>query len=164
MSDLVRRGLRMDPDRVIVGEVLGDEVIDMLNAMSQGNEGSLCTIHANSSEGVFRRICAYAVQSPERLPAEATVLLIAGAVDLVIFIDQLDQRHTGGSLKRFVGSVREVVGAEGTQVLSREVFRPASGDDRRAVPGEQPECLDDLRRAGFDLSLLSQPTGKRLSR
>lgn len=159
MSDLVRRGLRMDPDRVIVGEVLGDEVIDMLNAMSQGNEGSLCTIHANSSEGVFRRICAYAVQSGERLPAEATVLLIAGAVDFVIFIDQLDERHTGGGLRRFVGSVREVLGAEGTQVLSREVFRPASGADRRAVPGEAPECGDDLHRAGYDAHLFRKAKG-----
>jgi Flp pilus assembly CpaF family ATPase len=159
MSDLVRRGLRMDPDRVIVGEVLGDEIIDMLNAMSQGNEGSLCTIHANSSEGVFRRICAYAVQSPERLPAEATVLLIAGAVDFVIFIDQVDERNTGGGLRRFVGSIREVVGAEGTQVLSREVFRPASGADRRAVPGEAPACIDDLRREGYDSRLFRKLKG-----
>jgi len=159
MSDLVRRGLRMDPDRVIVGEVLGDEVIDMLNAMSQGNEGSMCTIHANSSEGVFRRICAYAVQSAERLPAEATVLLIAGAVDLVIFIDQVDERHVGGGLRRFVGSVREVLGAEGTGVVSREVFRPASGADRRAVPGEAPECLDDLKRVGYDARLFRKLKG-----
>ena len=159
MSELVRRGLRMDPDRVIVGEVLGDEVIDMLNAMSQGNDGSLCTIHANSSEGVFRRICSYAIQSGERLPVEATNLLIAGAVDFVVFLDQVDERHEGGALRRFVGSVREVLGAEGAAVVSREVFRPASATNRRAVPGEQAECVDDLGRHGYDTRLFRRARG-----
>ena len=56
MAVLVRRALRMNADRVIVGEVLGDEVIPMLNAMSQGRSGSMCTIHADSSAGVFRRL------------------------------------------------------------------------------------------------------------
>jgi Flp pilus assembly CpaF family ATPase len=159
MNELVRRGLRMDPDRVIVGEVLGDEVIDMLNAMSQGNDGSLCTIHANSSAGAFRRICAYAVQSPEHLPAEATTLLIAGAVDFVVFVDQLDERHAGGTLRRYVGSVLEVLGAEGASVVSREVFRPASARDRRAVPGDAAACIDDLRRHGYDTALFRRAKG-----
>ncbi len=57
MADLVRRSLRMNPSRVIVGEVLGDEIVTMLNAMSQGNDGSLSTIHSNSSMEVFNRIC-----------------------------------------------------------------------------------------------------------
>ena len=70
MARLVRRSLRMNASRVIVGEVLGDEVIPMLNAMSQGRSGSMGTIHADSSSGVFRRIAAYAVQAPERLPSE----------------------------------------------------------------------------------------------
>ena len=72
VADLVRRALRMNADRVIVGEVLGDEVLPMLNAMSQGRSGSMCTVHADSSAGVFRRIASYAVQAPERLPLEAT--------------------------------------------------------------------------------------------
>src|SRR5207237_8394539 len=86
MAELVRRGLRMDPDRVIVGEVLGDEILSLLNAMSQGNDGSLCTIHANSSEGVFRRIASYAIQSPDRLAVVATNLLMPDAVHYVAFI------------------------------------------------------------------------------
>ena len=57
-AHLVRMSLRMSPDRVIVGEVRGDEVIPMLNAMSQGNDGSMCTIHADSSAGVFRKLGA----------------------------------------------------------------------------------------------------------
>jgi len=88
MAQLVRRGLRMDPSRVIVGEVLGDEVLAMLEAMSQGNDGSMCTIHANSSASVFRRVATYAIKSAERLPVEATNLLVAGAVDFVVFISQ----------------------------------------------------------------------------
>ncbi len=59
----------------------------MLNAMSQGRSGSMCTIHADSSAGVFRRIASYAVQAPERLPLEASNLLIAGAVHLVVHLD-----------------------------------------------------------------------------
>ena len=77
MADLVRRSLRMNPSRVIVGEVLGDEIVTMLNAMSQGNDGSLSTIHANSSSEVFNRIATYAIQSAEHLPQDATNLLIA---------------------------------------------------------------------------------------
>ena len=72
VADLVRRALRMNADRVVVGEVLGDEVLPMLNAMSQGRSGSMCTIHADSSAGVFRRIASYAVQAQERLPLEAS--------------------------------------------------------------------------------------------
>jgi pilus assembly protein CpaF len=67
LANLVRWGLRMNPDRVIVGEVRGDEVLPMLNAMSQGNDGSMCTIHANSSAGAFGKLAMYAVQAPERL-------------------------------------------------------------------------------------------------
>ena len=87
VSDLVRRALRMNADRVIVGEVLGDEILPMLNAMSQGRSGSMCTIHADSSAGVFRRIASYAVQATERLPLEASNLLIAGAVHFVVHLD-----------------------------------------------------------------------------
>src|ERR1700728_5440919 len=71
MAELVRRSLRMNPSRVIVGEVLGDEIVTMLNAMTQGNDGSLSTIHANSSLEVFNRIATYAIQATERLPVEA---------------------------------------------------------------------------------------------
>ena len=70
-----------------MGEVLGDEILPMLNAMSQGRSGSMCTIHADSSAGVFRRIASYAVQAPERLPLEATNLLVAGAIHFVVFLD-----------------------------------------------------------------------------
>src|SRR4029453_7489852 len=96
MAELVQHGLRMDPSRVIVGEVLGDEVLSMLNAMSQGNDGSMCTIHATSSENTFQRIATHATRSAPRLPVEATAQLVAGAIDFVVFIGQRDLRAPGG--------------------------------------------------------------------
>jgi len=171
VADLVRRSLRMNADRVIVGEVLGDEVLPMLNAMSQGRSGSMCTIHAESSAGVFRRIASYAVQAPERLPIEATNLLIAGALHFVVHLDSTlhgdgdggpaaattvagarptDWFPPQGTRARFVASVREVIDAEGVQVVSNEVYRP--GPDRRARPASplRAETVDELRRFGFD--------------
>src|SRR6266478_5829486 len=131
MADLVRRSLRMNPSRVIVGEVLGDEIVTMLNAMTQGNDGSLSTIHSNSSLEVFNRISTYAIQSAERLPVDATHMLIAGAIDFVVFQEKRNEYTQGGRLRRFVSSVREVTGVDG-RVLSSEVFAP--GPDGRAVP------------------------------
>jgi pilus assembly protein CpaF len=157
MAELVRWGLRMNPDRVIVGEVRGHEVLPMLNAMSQGNDGSMCTIHANSSTGAFGKLAMYAVQAPERLPLEATNLLVANAIDFVVFIGRDMTR--GGKLGRYVASVREVVGAEGSMVVSNEVFAP--GRDGRAVPAAplRSQTLDELQRFGFDVSVLARPDG-----
>lgn len=160
VADLVRRSLRMNADRVIVGEVLGEEILPMLNAMSQGRSGSMCTIHADSSLGVFRRISAYAVQSPERLPLEASNLLIAGAVHFVVFLDTesgprasessgtLAFPATGGR-ERFVSSIREVVDADGEHVVSNEIYRP--GPDRRAERSAplRTETLSELRAVGL---------------
>lgn len=146
MAELVRRSLRMNPSRVIVGEVLGDEIVTMLNAMSQGNDGSLSTIHANSSLEVFNRICTYAIQSAERLPTEATMMLIAGAIDFVVFVERRNDAARGGTLRRIVTSVREVNGVDG-RVLSSEVF--AAGPDGRAVGAAPLSCLPELLEAGY---------------
>jgi pilus assembly protein CpaF len=151
-ADLVRWALRMSPDRVIVGEVRGEEVLPMLNAMSQGNDGSMCTVHAGSSRGAFGKLATYAIQTPERLPLEATNLLIANAMNLVVFIAH--DRHTS---QRTVTSIREVTGADGPLVISNEIFRPGPGG--RAMPGAplQPQTLEALVDAGFDPSLLQRP-------
>jgi pilus assembly protein CpaF len=147
MAELVRRSLRMNPSRVIVGEVLGDEIVTMLNAMTQGNDGSLSTIHANSSLEVFNRISTYAIQAQERLPIDATHMLIAGAIDFVVFQDKRNEYAKGGRLRRFINSVREVTGVDG-RVMSSEVFTP--GPDGRAVPHAPISCLDELAQFGFD--------------
>jgi Flp pilus assembly CpaF family ATPase len=146
MAGLVRRSLRMNPSRVIVGEVLGDEIVTMLNAMSQGNDGSLSTIHSNSSLEVFNRISTYAIQSTERLPVEATHMLIAGAIDFVVFIEKRNEFSRGGRLRRYVSSVREVTGIDG-RVLSSEVFIP--GPDGRARQHAPLSCMDELALHGY---------------
>ncbi|WP_020391992.1 CpaF family protein [Kribbella catacumbae] len=146
MADLVRRSLRMNPSRVIVGEVLGDEIVTMLNAMSQGNDGSLSTIHANSSLEVFNRICTYAIQSAERLPADATMMLIAGAIDFVVFVERRNEFASGGNLRRVVTSVREVNGVDG-RVLSSEIF--AAGPGGMAVPAAPISCMPELQAVGY---------------
>ena len=180
MARLVRRALRMNADRVIVGEVLGDEVLPMLNAMSQGRSGSMCTIHADSSHGIFRRLATYAAQAPERLPLETTNLLIAGAINFVVFLDVVDGgshaatdtdgRHVygwssgevgdaprHGSLRfpsirrrRYVSSVREVVDAEGLHVISNEIFRAGPDGVSTPVAPLRSETLDKLVDHGFD--------------
>jgi Flp pilus assembly CpaF family ATPase len=147
MAELVRRSLRMNPSRVIVGEVLGDEIVTMLNAMSQGNDGSLSTIHANSSLEVFNRISTYAIQSAERLPIDATHMLVAGAIDFVVFQTKRNDYATGGRLKRFVSSIREVTGVDG-RVLSSEVFAP--GPDARAIAHAPVSCAEELAHFGYD--------------
>jgi len=147
MAELVRRSLRQNPSRVIVGEVLGDEIVTMLNAMSQGNDGSLSTIHANSSIEVFNRISTYALQAEERLPVEATHMLIAGSINFVVFLRKRNDYHVGGGLNRVVESVREVTGVDG-RVLSSEVFAPNA--EGVAVPHATISCIDDLVAHGYD--------------
>ncbi|MGW0734463.1 CpaF family protein [Streptomyces sp. NPDC002851] len=143
-AELVRWGLRMSPDRVIVGEIRGAEVIPMCNAMSQGNDGSLSTIHASTSRGVFTKLASYAAQSPERLTLEATNLMVASAVHFVV--------HLGWDAAgcRVVDSVREVIDADGAQVVSNEVYRP--GPDGRAVPAAplRAGTIDDLVAVGYE--------------
>ncbi|MCF2435149.1 Flp pilus assembly complex ATPase component TadA [Streptomyces thinghirensis] len=136
----------MNPSRVIVGEVLGDEIVTMLNAMSQGNDGSLSTIHANSSHEVFNRISTYALQATERLPIEASQMLVAGAVNFVVFIQRRNNFQSGGRLQRMVTSVREVNGVDGC-VLSSEVF--AETPDGRVVPHAPIACLEELIAYGY---------------
>jgi Flp pilus assembly CpaF family ATPase len=143
LAELVRWALRMTPDRVLVGEVRGAEVIPMLNAMSQGNDGSMTTIHASSSRGAMLKLAAYAAQSPEHLTLEDTGLLIAGAVHFVI------QLAWDASGNRCVSSIREVTDADGRQVASNEVWAP--GPDRRAVPAVpvRAATLEELEAAGY---------------
>lgn len=143
LADGVRAALRMDPDRVIVGEVRGAEVLPMLLAMSQGNDGSMCSIHADSSKGVFGRLAMYAAMTRERLEPDVTNLLVANAVDLVVHLGWV------GGVRR-VTSVREVTGVvEGGHVVSNELWRP--GADGRAVPDAPPsgETVAALEAHGF---------------
>jgi Flp pilus assembly CpaF family ATPase len=131
----------------------------MLNAMSQGNDGSMCTVHANSSSGAFGKLAMYAVQAPERLNLEATNLMVANAINFVVHIGAAIGVGGPGVLRRFVSSVREVVGAEGPLVMSNEVFRP--GPDRRAVPAAplRDATLGEMTAVGFDHRVMMRPDG-----
>jgi Flp pilus assembly CpaF family ATPase len=144
LAELVRSALRMDPQRVIVGEVRGAEVLPMLLAMSQGNDGSMCSIHADSSKGVFGRLAMYAAMTPERLVPDVTNLLVASAVDLIVHLGWV-------SGERRVTSVRQVAGTiEGGQVVSNELWRPdGTGSGLPAAP-PTPELAAQLEAHGFD--------------
>lgn len=146
MSSLVRDSLRLNPSRVIVGEVLGDEVITMLNAMTQGNNGSLSTIHANSATDVVDKITTYAAQAPERLGREPTTRLIASGLDFIVHIRLIPLE---GSQRRVVTSVIEVAGINDTgHLLTNELFS-LNRDleiERTAV---RPRCDEDLREVGW---------------
>jgi len=136
MLDLARMALRMDPDRVIIGEVRGGEAFPMLLAMTQGNAGSMCTLHADSSKSVFPKLAAYVSMAGAALPVETVNLLVATAVHFVVHIDMAD------GLRR-VASVREVVDADGVHITSNEIYAPAAG--RAAAPAYP------LRRSTFEL-------------
>ena len=119
VADLTRMALRMDPDRVIVGEVRGAEAFPMLMAMSQGNNGSMCTMHADGTRSVFPKLAAYVSMASTGLPVETVNLLIASAVHFVVYIDN-------ASGHRRITSIREVVDSDGVTIVSNEVFRLAA--------------------------------------
>lgn len=144
MTQLVRWTLRGNPDRVIVGEVLGAEVIDMLNAMGQGNDGSMSTIHARSARDVFNRVATYAIQSAERLPHEASYQLIAGGLDFVVFVS----RHPKTGARR-LETILEVNGFDQT-VQASEIFK-ANGAQTAEWTGVMPSRADELEAAGWDV-------------
>lgn len=155
LAEAVRQGLRMR-GRIIVGEVRGDEVIPMLKAMSAGEDGSMCTIHAMSSSNVFDRLAMYAAMSDgQGFQPEVTAMLVANAIHFVVYLGWDSGRP---SLRR-VQSIREVVGSEGNQVISNEVWSP----DRlgRAVPSARLRAPTEqlLHDNGYDLRLRDNPQG-----
>lgn len=151
LDQCVRACLRLSPDRVIVGEVRGSEVVTMAKAMSIGIDGSLATIHASSSRQALLRLVAYAMEPPALYPREAAIALIGQAVHFIVHLD----RAPGGV--RVVSSVREVLGDDGDQIVSNEVLAP--GSDGRAVPATRlrDDTLDLLIAAGLDQAVLDDP-------
>lgn len=155
VEELVRRALRLNLRRIIVGEVRGSEVLPMLDAMSTG-DGSLCTVHARSAGHAIDRLVTLCTSAG--LNDTFAFRLVAGAVDLIVHIDLVDERWIGGGRHRHVSDVIEVNGiGESHRPATTTVFAP--GPDGRAVPAHPPACLDDLVRAGFDPHLLDQPQG-----
>jgi pilus assembly protein CpaF len=115
--DLVRNALRMRPDRIIVGEVRGPEAFDMMQAMNTGHEGSLTTVHANSTRDALARIENMILMAGLDLPIRAIREQMASALHLVL---QLSRFSDG---RRRVVSVSEITGMEGEIVTMQDVFR-----------------------------------------
>jgi len=113
--DLVKNCLRMRPDRIIVGEVRGDEVLDMLQAMNTGHDGSLTTIHANSPRDALLRLETLVAMSGLTIPNEAVRRYISSALDVIIQVARL----MDGTRK--VVSFQEVIGMEENTITMQEV-------------------------------------------
>lgn len=144
MQQLVRNALAMSPDRLIVGEVRGPEVVDMLAALSTGNDGSMCTIHANSSQAAFSKIATYALRSTEHIPVEATNRMIAESINFVVHVGKSGDGH------RRVESVREVTGCSAGDVSSVEVFTAQGSLTARPGAPVLPATRRRLVSVGFN--------------
>jgi pilus assembly protein CpaF len=148
--DLLRNGLRMRPDRIIVGEVRGSEAFDMMQAMNTGHEGSLTTVHANSPRDALLRVENMILMAGFDLPVRAIREQMASALHMVIHL----ARFVDGSRK--VIAVSEVVGLEGQIVTMQDLFRfqhqgiDANGRvlGRISATGIQPTFLERLEEVG----------------
>jgi pilus assembly protein CpaF len=153
--DLVRNALRMRPDRIVVGEVRGAEVLDMLQAMNTGHDGSLSTIHANSSRDALSRIETMMLMSGISLPVRAMRDYVASALDMIVQVARLSD----GTRK--VVRVTEVVGMEEDVITSQDIFlfeqEGVDADGRvlghHRATGIRPKFSERLLRSGIELSL-----------
>ncbi|WP_408002837.1 CpaF family protein [Pseudorhodobacter wandonensis] len=115
--DCLRNALRMRPDRIIVGETRGEEVIDMLQAMNTGHDGSMTTIHANSARDAVSRLENMIAMAGIEMPLKAVRSQVASAVNLVVQASRLQD----GS--RRMTSITEITGMEGEVISMQEIFR-----------------------------------------
>lgn len=115
--DCIKNALRMRPDRIIVGETRGEEVIDMLQAMNTGHDGSMTTIHANNARDGISRLENMIAMAGIEMPLKAVRSQIAGAVNLIVQASRLQD----GS--RRMTSITEITGMEGDVISMQEVFR-----------------------------------------
>jgi pilus assembly protein CpaF len=151
--DLVRNSLRMRPDRIIVGEIRSVEVVDMLQAMNTGHEGSMATIHANTPRDALTRMQAMIGMSGLNVTETVMTQMIARALDLIVQL----QRGTDG--KRRVIALTEVTGTEGTIIQLQDVFvfKQRGLDAEGRIVGEfqatglRPRCMERLEAAGYPL-------------
>jgi Flp pilus assembly CpaF family ATPase len=152
LSDLTRMALRMDPDRVIVGEVRGAEAFPMLLAMSQGNNGSMCTLHADSTRSVFPKLAAYVSMASTGLPVDVVNLVIAHAVHIVVHIEIVDGH-------RRISSIREVVDADGPRIVSNEIFEATDDGTTRPSYPMTADLRDLLAEHGYDQAMSTRLRG-----
>jgi pilus assembly protein CpaF len=143
----------MRPDRIIVGEVRGGEVLDMLQAMNTGHDGSLTTVHANSPRDALMRLETMVAMAGLNITGESLKRYIASALDVIIQVSRLSD----GSRK--ILSIQEVIGMEGDTVTMQEIFRfkqTGLDEDRNVLgffssTGIRPKFSDRLEAMGISL-------------
>jgi pilus assembly protein CpaF len=163
--ELVKNALRMRPDRVILGEVRGEEAFDMLQAMNTGHEGSMATIHANTPRDAITRLEQMVAMSGMRLTQESTRGQIASAVGMIVQVMRLSDG------RRRLTSVSEITGMEGNVVQMQEIFhfqRTGTEPDGTVVgafhaTGLRPRCLDEMIRRGIKYDTAHFDPGQPLS-
>ncbi len=150
---LVINALRMRPDRIIVGEVRGEEALDMLQAMNTGHDGSLTTVHANSPRDALARIETMIAMGAANLPERAMRQQIASAIQIVV----QQTRLSDGTRK--VTSISEITGMEGDVITMQEVFlfeKLGVTEDGKVVgrfraTGVRPKACERLKASGIHL-------------
>jgi pilus assembly protein CpaF len=151
--DLVKNALRMRPDRIVIGEVRGGEAIDMLQAMNTGHDGSLTTIHANTTRDALARMETMIQMTGMRLSDRAMRQQIASAVNVIIQVARL----TDGT--RRITSISEITGMEGEMIAMQEIFQfERTGTDtsgkvlgRFRSSGIRPRFSERFKQYGMQL-------------
>jgi pilus assembly protein CpaF len=162
--ELVKNALRMRPDRVILGEVRGEEAFDMLQAMNTGHEGSMATIHANTPRDAITRLEQMVAMGGMRLEPSAIRGQIASAVGMIVQV----MRLSDGT--RRCMSVSEITGMEGNVVQMQEIFafhRISTDADGKVIGefranGLRPKCLDEMQRRGIHYDTANFDPGRPL--
>ena len=155
IRDLIRTALRMRPNRIIVGEVRGEEALDMLQAMNTGHRGSLSTGHANSAANMLSRLETMALMGRE-LPLTAVRSQIASALDLTVHLGRLPDG------RRCVLSVDEILGMEGGEIRIESIFR-YEREEGLVFTGRQPENTQKWEEVFGALPRLDRQKGFFLS-
>jgi pilus assembly protein CpaF len=152
IRDLVINALRMRPDRIILGEIRGQECFDLLAAMNTGHDGSMATLHSNSPRECLARMENMVMMSDIKIPKEAISRQIADSVDLIVQVKRLRD----GS--RRTTNITEVIGMEGDVIVTQELFKFEYLDETSdgKIIGEyrsmglRPYTLDKAKQYGFD--------------
>ena len=155
LHDLLAHALRHNPQRILVGEVRRGEIMPMLEAMNSGQDGSMCTLHANSPAEAFDRILILALRGGLALAERAIHILVGMAVDLIVHVRK---RYDGTRTLRYVSEVLEVLPpADTDRPAANRLFLP-EGPGGRAVAAHtpSPQLMDRLVAAGFDPGLLDR--------
>ncbi|MGE5309359.1 MAG: ATPase, T2SS/T4P/T4SS family [Deltaproteobacteria bacterium] len=154
MRDLFRNSLRMRPDRIIIGECRGLETLDMLQAMNTGHDGSMTTLHANSTQDVLSRLDSLILMGGIEIPLRAIREMIASAIDLIVHTSRLSD----GSRK--VVQISEITGMSDEMHISMKdlfIFNQTGVNEQGKVQGnfqptgEIPTFIEDLRKRGINL-------------